>query len=125
MSIILAAILVLAFTPVFSQVADKKISFALLGNKYLLLMLAGMVLTTLFLSVAYPSLYISSFAPARVLKKAVKGNGKRISFRSLLVVVQFTLSIILVICTIAVSSQLRYINNYDLGYQKDNRNNFV
>jgi len=120
MSIILAAILVLAFTPVFSQVADKKISFALLGNKYLLLMLVGMVLTTLILSVAYPSLYISSFAPARVLKKVVKGNGKRISFRSLLVVVQFTLSIILVICTIAVSSQLRYINNYDLGYQKDN-----
>ncbi len=120
MSIILGAILVLAFTPLFSQLSDKEICFSLLGNKYLLLMLVAMVLTTLILSVAYPSLYISSFAPARVLKKAVKGNGKRISFRSLLVVVQFTLSIILVICTIAVSSQLKFINNYDLGYQQDN-----
>lgn len=119
-SLILGIILVFAFTPLFGQLSGKTISLSLLGNKYLVGMLILMVLTILVLSVAYPSLYISSFAPARVLKKAVKGNGGRISFRSMLVVIQFTLSIILVICTIAVTTQLKYINNYDLGYKQDN-----
>nr|WP_319265455.1 ABC transporter permease [uncultured Draconibacterium sp.] len=119
-SIILGAILVLVFTPLFGQISDKQISLSLLGNKYLILMLVVMILTTLILSVAYPSLYISSFAPARVLKKAASKSANRISFRSLLVVVQFTLSIILIICTIAVNSQLKFINNYDLGYNQNN-----
>lgn len=119
-SLLLGIILVFAFTPLFNQLSGKTISLSLLGNKYLILMLLVMVISTLILSVAYPSLYISSFAPARVLKKATKGNGSRLSFRSLLVVIQFTLSIILVICTIAVTTQLNFINNYDLGYNQDN-----
>lgn len=120
MSLILAIVLVFVFKPMFAQLSGKTISFALLGNKYLLLMLIVMVLTTLVLSVAYPSLYIASFTPVRVLKKSVKGKGAKISFRSILVVLQFTLSIILVICTIAVNTQIKYVNNYDLGYQQDN-----
>lgn len=119
-SLLLGIILVFAFSPLFSQLSGKTISFGLLGNKYLLIMLLTMVISILVLSVAYPSLYISSFAPARVLKKASKGNGSRFSFRSMLVVVQFTLSIILVICTIAVTSQLSFLNSYDLGYNQDN-----
>nr|WP_321485629.1 ABC transporter permease [uncultured Draconibacterium sp.] len=119
-SIVLGAVLVLVFTPLFGQLSDKHISLSLLGNRYLILMLIGTILTTLVLSVAYPSLYISSFAPARVLKKAARKSANRISFRSLLVVVQFTLSIMLIICTIAVNSQLKFINNYDLGYNQNN-----
>ena len=119
-SIVLGAVLVLGFTPLFGQLSDKHISLSLLGNRYLILMLIGTILTTLVLSVAYPSLYISSFAPARVLKKAARKSANRISFRSLLVVVQFTLSIMLIICTIAVNSQLKFINNYDLGYNQNN-----
>lgn len=119
-SVFLSAILVLIASPLFNQLSGKSITLSLLGNKYLLVMLVTVVLSTMFLSVAYPSLYISSFAPARVLKKAVKRTKGRISFRSTLVVIQFTLSIILVICTIAVTTQLKYINNYDLGYKQDN-----
>lgn len=121
-SIVLGAVLVLAFTPLFGHLSDKQISLSLLGNKYLILMLVAMILTTLILSVAYPSLYISSFAPARVLKKVAKKSASQLSFRSLLVVIQFTLSIALIICTIAVNSQLKFINNYNLGY---NHNNLV
>lgn len=119
-SLFLAAVLVLAFAPLFSQVSGKSISLSLLGNKYLLFMLLGMVFTTLILSIAYPALYISSFAPVRVLKKAVQKKRGQVSFRSILVVIQFSLSIILVICTIAVTAQLKFINNYNIGYEKDN-----
>ncbi len=119
-SLLLGLVLVFAFTPLFNQLSGKTISLSLLGNKYLILMLLVMVISTLVLSVAYPSLYIASFTPARVLKKATKSNGSQFSFRSLLVVIQFTLSIILVICTIAVTTQLNFINNYDLGYKQDN-----
>lgn len=119
-SLVLGILLVFAFSPIFSQVSGKSISLELLGNKYLVLMLLLMVVTTLVLSVAYPALYISSFAPVRVLKKAVQKSKNRISFRSVLVVVQFSLSIVLVICTIAVTAQLKFLNDYDLGYNKDN-----
>lgn len=119
-SIFISIILVFLFTPLFNQLSGKTITFSLLSNEYLIWMLLAVVISTLFLSVAYPSLYISSFAPARVLQKSVKRKNGGISFRSLLVVIQFTLSIILVICTIAVTAQLKYINNYDLGYKQDN-----
>ncbi len=119
-SIFISIVLVFLFTPVFNQLSGKTITFALLSNKYLIAMLFVVVVSTLFLSVAYPSLYISSFTPTRVLQKLTNRKNGRISFRSLLVVIQFTLSIVLVICTIAVTAQLKYINNYDLGYQQDN-----
>lgn len=119
-SILIGIILVFILSPLFNQLSGKTISLSLLQNKYLVGVFVTVILLILFLSVAYPALYLSSFVPARVLKSQGKVKQGRISFRSFLVVAQFTLSIILIICTIAVSTQLKYINNYDLGYEQDN-----
>ena len=118
LSLLVSVILVLAFIPAFRAVSDKVVTLSLLQNKYMLYMLLTVVLSILVLSVIYPSLYISSFSPAHTLKKSpVK---KKVGLKNLLVIVQFVLSVVLISCTIFISRQLKYINNYDLGYQQAN-----
>jgi len=71
------------------------------------------------LSGIYPALFMSSFNPVLVLKGALKIGKGNISFRQVLVVAQFSISIILIIATIIVFQQLRYIQNASLGYDKE------
>lgn len=118
--VIIAGLLVLLSMPLFRQVSDKDLSFTILQNRNLILLLSGIVLTTLLLSVVYPAFYISSFNPSQALKNQRKKQTDVFNFRGLLVVFQFTLSIGLIICSIAISNQLKFVNNYDIGYNWDN-----
>jgi putative ABC transport system permease protein len=77
------------------------------------------VLTGL-VSGSYPALYLSGLKPVRVLKGTLKDRGSRGSlFRKVLVVAQFTVSLILIISTMIFSRQLRYIHDKPLGFDRD------
>ena len=119
-SLFLSVILVLAFIPAFRSISDKTVTFSLLQNKYMFLMLGAVVLIVTVLSVVYPSLYISSFNPAQSLKTSGYNKQGGFSLKNLLVVVQFVLSVVLISSTIIITRQLKYINNYDLGYNQAN-----
>ena len=64
------------------------------------------------LSGLYPAIFMSSFQPVKTLKGIFKVGGTNISFRKALVTVQFAISIILIICTVIVFSQMRLHAKY-------------
>lgn len=115
---LLACFLVLLSLPSFNQLADKRIIFPF-SNALFWLMGLTLVLTTSVLAGSYPSLYLSSFKPIRALKGTFKAGSSAVSFRKVLVVVQFTISIVLIVGTIVVEKQIRHTKNRPTGYDKD------
>ncbi|WP_199117540.1 ABC transporter permease [Pedobacter sp. ASV28] len=81
--------------------------------------LVGVALITGFLAGSYPAFYLSSFIPVKVLK-GFKGNTGTLSFRRLLVVLQFTLSICMIISAIVVYDQIQFLKNKPLGFEQNN-----
>jgi putative ABC transport system permease protein len=119
LSSVLAVVLAFMLLPLFNEVAGKELSFNLLTTRSILLLLS-VVLFTGLLSGSYPALYISGFQPARVLKGQLKSGTGAAQFRKVLVVVQFTLSIVLIISTLVVYRQMDFIQNKDIGLERNN-----
>ncbi|GGF06151.1 ABC transporter permease [Hymenobacter cavernae] len=118
-ALLLAVVLVTMALPVFNDLAQKQLTFDLLATWWLLPSLALFGVLVGLLAGSYPAFFLSSFQPVAVLKgKFTSGKGS-LGLRSGLVVFQFCISIILMVCTLVVYQQLEYIQNKKLGYDKD------
>jgi len=120
LSLIFSIILVVLFLPAFRSISDKNIILSQLLNSFLVLILLAIIIMIPLLSVVYPSMYLSSINPVFALKKSWAGKRGGFSLKSLLVVVQFALAIVLISGSIIISQQIRYVNNYNLGYNHAN-----
>ncbi len=105
--------------PSFNRLTGKAIDQAFLLGGTSGLALAGLTLLTGLLGGIYPALFLSAFRPAAALKGKLGRGVKRASFRSVLVVFQFSVSIILMAGTFIVITQTRYMKARDLGFDKD------
>ncbi len=115
----IAMMLVWLLLPAFNNIADKSLSFRNIDLK-LLLSLLGLSLITGLVSGIYPAIYLSGFKPAKVLKGKLKSMGGNLVFRNTLVVIQFIVSIVLLVGTAVVYQQLHFIKNMNLGFEKRN-----
>lgn len=115
-------VLALAFAwlvlPSFNQLAGKELFLPLGDGIFWLQLLAGAVMVGIIAGV-YPSFFLSAFKPANVLKGNVSLGMKSGLVRSVLVVFQFFISIILIIGTIAVNRQLNFIQQKKIGFNKE------
>src|SRR5664279_1611174 len=118
-SAILMAFICLYFTlPWLNKISGQQLSLSILMKWPVLIPLLLTPFIVGILSGLYPALFMSSFQPVKTLKGLFKAGGGSISFRKLLVITQFAISIILIITTIIVFQQLRYMERSSLGYDK-------
>jgi len=117
-SFALALILVQLALPLFNEVADKKI--AILWNNPLF-WISGLCFTLItgLLAGSYPALYLSSFKPVKVLKGTFKTGHFAGLLRKVLVVLQFSISIILIVGTIIIFQQIKFAKNRPVGYSQN------
>ncbi|WP_153796210.1 ABC transporter permease [Foetidibacter luteolus] len=115
LSVILAAILL----PLFNNLAGKQVSDGIFSHPFYVLILFLAAVGIGLLAGFYPALVLSSFKPVVVLKGRFATGTKGILLRKGLVVAQFTISIALIIATLVVYNQMKYMRNQDLGFSKD------
>jgi len=120
LAVLLAVGLVLVLLPAFNTIAAKGIApGTLLGWKFLAGILAVTGITSL-VSGSYPAMLLSSFQPVRVLKGRLGMGGRGALFRKAFVVVQFSLSVMLLIGMGTVRQQIDFLRTRTLGYDKEN-----
>ena len=104
--------------PLFNSLAGKSLALSPILLSEEILYLISLVLIIGFIAGSYPALYLSGFSPALVLKGALKSGKKTVSLRKSLVVLQFGISVFLIIATLIVSQQLDFFSQDRLGLDK-------
>ncbi|MBD1365991.1 ABC transporter permease [Mucilaginibacter sp. ZT4R22] len=118
-ALILAIALTVLLLPWINSLSELDLSVRSLLNAKILLPLLALPFIIGLISGIYPAIFMSSFIPAKVLKGMLKVGSGNVSFRQVLVVLQFSISIILIVATAVVFQQLQYIQNKALGFNKE------
>jgi len=118
-SLILALVLTWLLIPFINGLSNLGLSITSLYDPKLLVCLLILPFFVGILSGIYPALFMSSFKPVKVLKGILKVSSGGVSFRKVLVVVQFSVSIVLIVATTIVFQQLSYIQQKSLGFDKE------
>jgi len=119
LAFLLSLVILQFFLPVFNNFTQKNLSLFSAVN---FLAITIIILVTIFTGIvagSYPALFLSKFKPAAVLKGNKKSGLKSTFFRRLLVIFQFTLFIIFMVCTITIYKQVIYLKNQDTGYNRE------
>jgi len=117
--VFLAIVLIILLLPAFNNLSGKELTLSLTENTKLLLGLLAIAVFTGLLSGSYPALFLSAFHPIRAIRGTLKSGIRGVLFRKVLVVMQFSLTIILIVGTIIIHKQLSHIRGINLGYDKE------
>jgi putative ABC transport system permease protein len=119
LSVFIAIVIVEALMPLFNDISGKQVSLSLLENAYTIPLLFLFAVLVGIIAGSYPAFYLSSFDPVKILKSDNRKGSRKSILRSVLVITQFAVSIILIIGTFVIQDQLNYIQNKDLGFNKE------
>ena len=118
-AVLLSFILVMVLLSAFNSISGKSFTMHTLLQPFNVILLLGIVLFTGLVGGSYPAFYLSSFKPVSILKGALSKASGNVNLRRTLVILQFSISMIMLICTWVVYSQLSYLKKKDLGFSKD------
>lgn len=119
--VLIALPLLFLALPYLNQITQAQIKLSFFNDYRLWLMLAGLVITTGLVAGSYPAFYLSAFQAIKVIKGNFSNHSSAAGIRRSLVVFQFVLSIVLIAGIIVIYSQLNYIKNKDIGFDKNQK----
>jgi len=119
-SLIISIILVIIILPKFNILAGKSFDMTILYSPVFIIAVISVILIVGIAGGSYPAFFLSGFSPATVLKGEITQGSAGSLFRKILVVIQFTVSVIMIICTLVVFRQLNYLKNMDQGFDPKN-----
>lgn len=118
-SLIFALVLIKISLPYFNNLLGTKLAFSLFASWYTVPVLLGFTLIVGLMSGSYPAFFLSSFNPYEVLKGEVRNSTSNGRLRRILVVFQFAVSILLIVGTLIMNRQIKYMLNKDVGFNKE------
>ncbi|MFC2152049.1 ABC transporter permease [Bacteroidota bacterium] len=119
LSLIIAVLIIEVTLPYFNNLLQSNLKIEYFQKWYTIPGLISIALVVGILSGSYPSFFLSSFKPVAVLKGSIKDSMKNGRLRSILVILQFTISIILIVGTLIIFKQINFMLKKDLGFSKD------
>ena len=118
-AVLIACVLTEVALPYMQNLFKEEISFSLLEHPVIFLFLVSLVLVVSFLAGFYPAMIMSGFSPALAIKNKVIVHSGGLGLRQVLVVVQFAITIILIISTLIILKQMNYMRQKPLGFNPD------
>jgi putative ABC transport system permease protein len=118
-SLLLAVIIVEYFLPYFNRIMDLQLSVYYFKKWFLIPGLIGIAAVIGILAGIYPSLFLATFRPVQILSGKLKHGARSGILRSILVILQFFISVLIILCTIIIYRQINYMLNKDLGFNKE------
>ncbi|PWT95228.1 MAG: macrolide ABC transporter permease [Bacteroidetes bacterium] len=116
---LIAIVLTLLLLPAFSQVSGKHLTLDFAKQWFIILGFFVLSLIAGIIAGIYPAFYLSSFQPVRVLKGRYSNSLSAVALRKGLVVFQFIISVILIVASVVISNQMKYMRSTDLGFARD------
>jgi len=117
--LLFALILVEIVLPVFNQLLEQELSLDLFRQANVFALLIGLAIIVGLIAGSYPAFYLSAFQPIKVLKGTFTKSAKKSPIRNVLVIIQFSISVFLIISTGFVYNQLSFLQEKKLGFNKD------
>lgn len=118
-ALVLSLGLIALLLPTFNSLSGKFISFETLLKPNTIMIILAIILFVGVVGGSYPAFYLSKFNPVSVLKGSLSKGSSNVALRRVLVVIQFSISMIMLICTWIVYDQLKYLRNKDMGFNKE------
>lgn len=119
-SLIISVLLLALLLPKFNEFAGKSFDLQIIFSPVVLLSLVGVILVVGIFGGSYPAFYLSKFSPATVFKGEITQGSAGSLFRKILVVIQFTISVAMIVCTLVVFKQLNFMKTKDQGFDQRN-----
>ncbi|MDX9726766.1 MAG: ABC transporter permease [Bacteroidales bacterium] len=119
-SLIISIILVLILLPRFNTLAGKSFDMGILLSPAVLISVCMVIVVSGIIGGSYPAFFLSRFSPVTVLKGEITQGSAGALFRKILVIIQFTISVAMIVCTMVVFRQLNFLKEKDQGFNQEN-----